>query len=75
MAKANDIDLDVVETKTGADAPPEYLKLNPLGRIPTFEGEDGYVLTEAIAIAIYSKWGRSQSSRSHLPPPWGSLPR
>ncbi|KAI9758304.1 MAG: hypothetical protein M1815_003506 [Lichina confinis] len=53
VAKANDIDLDVVETKTGADAPPEYLKLNPLGRIPTFEGEDGYVLTEAIAIAIY----------------------
>lgn len=34
----------------------EYLKLNKLGKIPTFEGDDGYVLTEAMAIAIYSEY-------------------
>jgi len=31
------------------------LKFNPLGQVPTFVGADGYVLHEAIAIAIYSK--------------------
>ena len=31
----------------------EYLKLNKLGKIPTFEGADGYVLSECIAIAVY----------------------
>lgn len=31
----------------------EYQKLNPLGKIPTFVGANGFVLTEAIAIAIY----------------------
>lgn len=56
MAKAYNIDLEVVDTKTGADATQEYLKLNPMGKIPTFEGEDGYVLTESIAIAVYRKW-------------------
>lgn len=34
----------------------DYLKLNKLGKIPTFEGQDGYVLTEAMAIAIYSEY-------------------
>jgi len=32
---------------------PEYLKLNPLGQVPTFEGHEGFVLTECIAIAVY----------------------
>ncbi len=53
VAKANNVDLELVETK-----PPEistdYLKLNPLGKIPTFVGDNGYILTEAIAIAVYS---------------------
>lgn len=31
----------------------EYLKLNKLGKVPTFEGADGFVLTETIAIAVY----------------------
>lgn len=31
----------------------EYLKLNKLGKVPTFEGADGFVLSEAIAIAVY----------------------
>lgn len=34
----------------------EYQKLNPLGKIPTFVGANGFVLTEAIAIAIYGMY-------------------
>ncbi|KAH9909778.1 eEF1-gamma domain-containing protein [Xylariomycetidae sp. FL2044] len=52
VAKANSIDLDVVEVDTTKPTP-EFLKLNPLGKVPTFEGADGYVLTECMAVAIY----------------------
>merc|ERR1711977_558566 len=31
----------------------EYLKINKLGKVPTFVGADGYTLHECIAIAIY----------------------
>jgi len=31
----------------------EYLKLNKLGKVPTFEGADGFVLSECVAIAVY----------------------
>lgn len=54
VAKANKLDLDIVYTKPPHELPQDYLKLNPLGKIPTFVGADGYELTEAIAIAIYS---------------------
>ena len=53
VAKANNLDLEIVQTEPAKGVSTEYLKLNPLGRIPTFEGGDGYVLTECIAIAIY----------------------
>ncbi|MCJ1282992.1 hypothetical protein MMC26_002319 [Xylographa opegraphella] len=53
VAKANKLDLEIVETEPAKGVPAEYLKINPLGKIPSFEGADGYVLTEAIAIAIY----------------------
>ncbi|PPJ51925.1 hypothetical protein CBER1_09368 [Cercospora berteroae] len=53
VAKANGLDLEFVETKPGADITNDYRKLNKLGKVPTFEGADGYVLTEAMAIAIY----------------------
>lgn len=33
----------------------DYLKLNKLGKVPTFEGADGFVLSECIAIAVYCK--------------------
>lgn len=49
-AKANGLDLEVVET-VGGKTP---LEINPLGKIPAFVGANGFVLTEAIAIAIYS---------------------
>ncbi|KAH8888755.1 eEF1-gamma domain-containing protein [Thozetella sp. PMI_491] len=52
VAKANNLDLEVVPTETDRKTP-EYLKINPLGKVPTFVGADGYILYEAIAIAIY----------------------
>ena len=54
MAKANKLDLELVEKTPEKPFPAEYAKINPLNKIPSFEGSDGYVLTESIAIAIYS---------------------
>jgi glutathione S-transferase len=62
VAKANKLELDVKETVTGASAPADYLKYNSLGKIPTFVGSDGYVLTECIAIAIYSMFSSAHDS-------------
>lgn len=54
MAKANKLELDVVDVDaTNTRGSAEYLKVSPLGKVPSFEGADGYVLTECIAIAIY----------------------
>lgn len=53
IAKANNLDIEIVQTETGANAPADYLKYNRLGKIPTFVGADGFVLSECIAIAIY----------------------
>lgn len=53
VAKANNLNLDIVHTEPAKGVDTEYLKLNKLGKVPTFEGTDGYVLTECIAIAIY----------------------
>jgi glutathione S-transferase len=52
VAKANKLELDVVTVDT-ANPTAEYLKYNKLGKVPTFVGSDGYVLSECIAIAIY----------------------
>ncbi len=54
VAKANNVDLEIVETEPGKGVSAEYLKLNKLGKVPTFVGADGYTLHECIAIAIYS---------------------
>jgi elongation factor 1-gamma len=56
VAKANKLDLEIVHTEPAKGVPEEYLKINPLGRIPSFVGADGYTLSECIAIAIYSKF-------------------
>ena len=53
VAKANKLKLDLVHTEPAKGVSDDYRKLNKLGRIPTFEGSDGYVLSECIAIAIY----------------------
>lgn len=58
-AKANDVELELVNTKgDSSDAfnkSAEYTKLSPLGKIPAFEGANGYTLSEVIAIAVYGK--------------------
>ncbi|KAE8372062.1 hypothetical protein BDV26DRAFT_274917 [Aspergillus bertholletiae] len=56
-AKANDVELELVQVEANSTAEfnksAEYTKLNPLGKIPAFEGANGYTLSEAIAIAVY----------------------
>lgn len=52
VAKANKLDLEEVPVDTEKPSL-EYLKLNKLGKVPSFVGADGYELTESIAIAIY----------------------
>ncbi|PGH03915.1 hypothetical protein AJ80_08617 [Polytolypa hystricis UAMH7299] len=54
VAKANDLDVELVETAPGTKEA-EYLKVNALGKIPSFVGANGFVLTECIAIAVYRK--------------------
>jgi elongation factor 1-gamma len=53
VAKANDLDLELVEVIPGTQNP-EYLKISPLGKCPAFVGANGFTLTECIAIAVYS---------------------
>ncbi|KAL6707525.1 elongation factor EF-1 gamma subunit [Coniothyrium glycines] len=53
VAKENGLDIEVVETEPAKGVSTEYLKLNKLGKVPTFEGADGFVLSECIAIAVY----------------------
>ena len=67
MAKANQLEIEVIEATDEKPFPPEYAKLNPLGKIPSFEGKDGYQLTECIAIAIYCKCS-DRVGRLVLPP-------
>jgi glutathione S-transferase len=43
----------LVETSPSEGVSAEYLKLNKLGKVPTFEGADGFVLSESVAIAVY----------------------
>ncbi|KAI1180918.1 hypothetical protein F4777DRAFT_178658 [Nemania sp. FL0916] len=52
VAKANGLELETVEVDA-AKPSEEFLKYNKLGKIPTFVGSDGYVLTETMAISIY----------------------
>jgi hypothetical protein len=53
VAKANNLDLEVVHIETGPGVSQDYLKINKLGKVPTFVGADGYILSECMAIAIY----------------------
>ncbi|KAI6802602.1 eEF1-gamma domain-containing protein [Hortaea werneckii] len=53
VAKANNIELEQVHTEPAKGVSDDYRKLNKLGKVPTFEGADGYVLSECMAIAIY----------------------
>ncbi|KAL2855474.1 hypothetical protein BJY01DRAFT_204204 [Aspergillus pseudoustus] len=56
-AKHNDLDLELVETQANSSAEfnssAAYQKIQPLGKIPAFEGANGFTLSEAVAIAVY----------------------
>lgn len=56
-AKHNDLELELVKTEANNAASfnsgAEYRKVSPLGKIPAFEGANGFTLSEVIAIAIY----------------------
>ena len=56
IAKINELDLEVVNTEPYKGVDAEYLKINKLGKIPSFVGSDGFVLTECIAIAVYREY-------------------
>lgn len=53
IAKENGLDVELVDTNPGKGVSSDYLKINRLGRIPTFVGADGFILSELIAIAVY----------------------
>lgn len=53
VAKANNLQLEMVHTEPAKGVSDDYRKLNKLGKVPTFEGSDGYILSECLAIAIY----------------------
>jgi elongation factor 1-gamma len=53
VAKENGLEIEFVDTEPAKGVSAEYLKLNKLGKVPTFEGADGFVLSECIAIAVY----------------------
>jgi elongation factor 1-gamma len=53
VAKENGLDVEFVATEPAKGVSEEYLRLNKLGKVPTFEGADGFVLSETIAIAVY----------------------
>ncbi|KAH8806001.1 elongation factor 1 gamma [Xylogone sp. PMI_703] len=52
IAKENNLNLEFIEVRP-PDVDTEYLRLNPLGRVPTFVRSDGFVVTEVMAIAIH----------------------
>ena len=72
VAKANGLDLDVVNVDFD-NITEEHRKANKQGKVPTFIGSDGFVLTECIALAIYSTFCSKSclfvaSGMSSLPP-------
>jgi glutathione S-transferase len=54
VAKENKLDIELVDTRP-PDVSVDYLKLNPMGKVPTFVSSNGFILTESMAIAIYCK--------------------
>lgn len=53
VAKEYNIDLELIHTEPAKGLSNDYLRINHLGQVPSFVGQDGYELTESIAIAIY----------------------
>ncbi|CUS11206.1 unnamed protein product [Tuber aestivum] len=53
VAKENGLEIEIVREEPAKGVSAEYLKVNLLGKVPTFQGDDGFVLSECIAIAVY----------------------
>lgn len=67
VAKANNLNLDIVTITSSQDAPDYYRKLNRLAKVPTFVSSDGFVLSECIAIALYSTYFAFFGGFSQIP--------
>jgi glutathione S-transferase len=44
---------EVIRVERGKTQDPEYLKINPLGKVPALVGDDGKLMVEASAILLY----------------------
>ncbi|KAH8759036.1 glutathione S-transferase-like protein [Diaporthe sp. PMI_573] len=54
VAAINGLEIDVPEFQMGqTNKTPEFLYKFPLGKVPAFEGADGFTLSEGAAIATY----------------------
>ena len=49
IAKHNDLDLDIREMPRTSD----HQVISKLGKVPAFQGADGFILFESMAIALY----------------------
>ncbi len=64
-----DYDLKPVNLRKGEQKLPPFLELNPMGKVPVLEGEDG-VVTESLAICFYlaDKYGLGKLPPKHNDP-------
>ena len=63
-ANVNGLELEVVPTIPVQDShKPEFLARFPLGKVPTFEGADGLVLTESRTILKYGTYAQPPRPR------------
>jgi len=68
------IDLREVDAAGGANARPDFLRLNPLGKLPVLELDDGSAIAESLAICRYleamqplpSLMGRTSQASAHI---------
>jgi glutathione S-transferase len=51
--KGVEIPLQEVDVAKGENAAPEFLDLNPIGKLPVLELDDGTIITESVAICRY----------------------
>ena len=65
VAKANNLDVELVETSPSS-GDPSYKKINPLDKVPTFVGANGFTLTECLAISVYRESCLPRDVRSFL---------
>jgi len=51
--KGVDIPMQEIDVPKGENAAPEFLAINPMGKLPALELDDGTIITESIAICRY----------------------